>query len=254
MRSISVIVTAMNEVGNLRPTVESVLAVIGPRSWDYEILIVDDGSTDGTGAIADELAAADLRIRVHHQPRNLGLHRAYVKGIELAEKAYIGWVAGNNMIPTEALEEIYGRIGEADMVLSYPIVDRRRKRRRWVSRMFANTLNLLFGVRLRYYTGPCVYRADVAKSLRTISHGSMIVPEIVLRLIKAGQSYIEIGLDPKPRTSGRTKTFRLSNVVLVGLSVWRLFVDIQVRGRIRRPMPHPQPVASVDGSSHFRND
>ena len=235
VRSLSVIVTAMNEEGNLRPTVESVLSVVARQPWDYEILIIDDGSRDRTGAVADELAGVDPRIRVHHHPRNLGLHRAYLKGIELATKENIAWVAGNNMIPADALEAIYGHVGAANMILSYPRVDPRRKRRRWVSRTFTVTLNLLFNVRLRYYTGPCVYRAAAAKTLRPITQGSMIVPELVLRLIKAGETFVELPLQPNPRTSGKTKTFRVQNVASVVRSVVRLFVDIQVlrRGRPR---------------------
>jgi glycosyltransferase involved in cell wall biosynthesis len=243
VRSLSVIVTAMNEEGNLRPTVESILAAVNRPSWDYEILIINDGSRDRTGAIAGELAAANPRIRVHHQPRNLGLDRAYLKGIELATKEHIGWVAGNNMIPAEALTAIYGRMDDADMVFSYPEVDPRRKRRRWVSRMFTMALNLLFGVRLRYYTGPCVFRADVGKTLRTITQGSMMVPELVIRLIKAGGTYVEVSLRPKPRTSGRTKTFRPSNIVWVVTSVVRLFIDIQLLRRGRRAVART-PVSS----------
>jgi dolichol-phosphate mannosyltransferase len=245
LRSLSVIVTAMNEEGNLRPTVENVLSVVARQLWDYEILIIDDGSRDRTGAIADELAAADPRIRVHHHTRNLGLDRAYMKGIELATKENIAWVAGNNMIPVDALDAIYGRVGAADMILSYPRVDPRRKRRRWVSRTFTVMLNLLFNVRLRYYTGPCVYRAAAAKTLRPITQGSMIVPELVLRLIKAGETYVELPLQPNPRTSGRTKTFRLTNVASVVRSVVRLFIEIQVLRRGRsRPVVRAQKSSS----------
>jgi glycosyltransferase involved in cell wall biosynthesis len=229
MTSLSVIVTAMNEEGNLRPAVESVLSAVAGRPLDYEIIIVDDGSTDRTGQIADALAASNPLIRVHHHERNLGLDRAYLKGIELATKDHVGWVAGNNFISTEALKAIYSRIGDADLVLSYPVEDRRRKRRRWISRSFVFALNLLFGLRLRYYTGPCVFRAVAAKSLKTISHGSMIMPEIPLRLIKQGETYVEVPLHPKPRTSGKTKTFRPSNVAFVALSMLRLFIDIQLR-------------------------
>jgi dolichol-phosphate mannosyltransferase len=235
LRSLSVIVTAMNEEGNLRPTVENVLSVVARQLWDYEILIIDDGSRDRTGAIADELAAVDPRVRVHHHARNLGLHRAYLTGIELATKENIAWVAGNNMIPADALDAIYGRVGAADMILSYPQVDPRRKRRRWVSRTFTMTLNLLFNVRLRYYTGPCVYRAVVAKTLRPITQGSMIVPELVLRLIKAGETYVELPLQPNPRTSGTTKTFRLRNVTSVVRSVIRLFIELQILRRRGAP-------------------
>jgi dolichol-phosphate mannosyltransferase len=246
VRSISMIVTAMNEEGNLPATVESVSGALAPRGWDHEIIIVDDGSRDRTGVIADDLAARDPRIRVHHQPRNLGLHRAYLKGIELAAKEHIGWVAGNNIIPMAALDAIFDRVGEADMVLSYPDIDPRRKRRRWVSRSFVILLNVLFGVRLRYYTGPCVFRADVAKSLKTVAHGSMMVPELLLRLIKAGQTYIEVDIHPKPRSAGRTKTFRPSNIIYVVSSVLRLFIDIQLVGLFRPRRSVRRGMASSD--------
>ena len=244
--SVSFIVTAMNEEGNLAPMVESVSGALAHRNWDYEIIIVNDGSQDRTGAIADEFAARDPRIRVHHHPRNLGLDRAYLKGIELATKANIGWVAGNNIIPRAALEAILDRMGEADAIFSYPDFDPRRKRRRWISRSFVILLNTLFGVRLRYYTGPCIYRADVAKSLRTIAHGSMMVPELVIRLIKAGQSYIEVDIHPQARSAGKTKTFRLSNIIFVGSSVLRLFIDIQVLGLFRKRPPAGHAVAPID--------
>jgi glycosyltransferase involved in cell wall biosynthesis len=224
----------MNEEGNLAPTVESVLGALVPRDWSYEVLIVNDGSTDRTGAIADGFAAANPRVTVHHHKTNLGLAQAYRKGIELATKERICWVAGNNIIPQAALDAIFDRVDDADMILSYPDVDPRRKRRRWVSRSFVIVLNTLFNVRLRYYTGPCVYRAEAVKAIPTITHGSMIVPELLLRLIKAGESFIEVEIHPKSRTAGRTKTFRLSNIAYVVSSVLRLFFDIQVRGAFTR--------------------
>lgn len=248
-RSISVIVTAMNEEGNLGPTLDSVLAALRPRGWDYQVIVVNDGSVDRTGAIAEEYAARDPRIKVHHHPRNRGLARAYLTGIELASKEWICWVAGNNIIPAAALDTIFDRIGDADMILSYPDVDPRRKRRRWVSRAFVVALNVLFNVRLRYYTGPCAYRAVVAKQLTTITQGSMIVPELLLRMIKAGESFAEVRIYPKRRTAGRTKTFRPSNIAYVITSVLRLFLDIQVRGLFRRrvrvfaPLPRSARVA-----------
>ena len=237
--SLSVIVTAMNEIGNLAPTVENVLAAAAPRIPDVEVIIVDDGSTDGTSALADRMAAADPRIVVHHNGRNRGLADSYRTGIALATKRYTSWVAGNNIVPRKGMEDLFDRAGQVDIVLSYVTTDVRGVFRRTVSRTFVLLVNLLFGARVRYLTGPCVYPTDTLKQLGTITEGSIVVPEILLRMIKSGRAYVEIPLQPQPRTSGSTKTFRLRNVAAVALSLARLFWDIQIRGARHNRRPNP---------------
>jgi dolichol-phosphate mannosyltransferase len=238
-RSISVVITAMNEVGNLEPTLGSVRAAVAPRFADYQIIIVDDGSSDGTSELADALGAADPRIVVHHNGHNRGLAYSYRKGIELATKSHTSWVAGNNIVPEQGLADLYDAVGDADIVTTYIATDVRGAGRRIISRGFTTIINVLFGVRLRYYTGPCVYRTDRLQQLRAVSDGSMIVPEILLRMIKSGQTYLELPLVPKPRSSGKTKTFRLRNLVGVLRSLARLFWQIQVIGARTNQPPRP---------------
>jgi glycosyltransferase involved in cell wall biosynthesis len=236
-RSLSVIVTAMNEIGNLKPTVENIIAAAAPRISDFEVIVIDDGSTDGTSALADSLAAADSRVRVHHNGRNRGLAYSYLKGIELATRTYTSWIAGNNIVPRKGMEDLYDRVGTVDTLLTYVLKDFRGLIRRRVSRTLTAVVNLLFGVRMRYYTGPCVYRTDVLKRLKCISEGSMIVPEILLRMVKSGLPYVEIPLQPQARMSGTTKTFRPRNLIAVSVSLLRLFWDVQILGarHNRRP-------------------
>ena len=231
-RSISIVVTAMNEEGNLEAAVDAVVRAVAPRIPTYEVIIVDDGSTDRTPAIAAALAAANPRIRVHRSPSNLGLGRAYRLGIDLASCEDTSWVAGNGLVPREALEAIFDRVGERDMVISYIIRDARAMNRRLVSRTFTLVMNLLFSVNMRYYTGPCVFKTAVAKQLPARADGSLYVAELLVRLLRVGQSYVEVGLQPLPRASGSTKTFRLRNVLDVFASVLRLFWEL----RVQRPI------------------
>ena len=237
--SLTVIVTAMNERGNLAPTVENILAAATPLFSELEVIIVDDGSTDGTSVLADAMAHADPRIVVHHNGTNRGLAYSYRTGIRLATKRYTSWIAGNNIVPRKGMEDLFARAGQVDIVLTYVLTDVRGPFRRAVSRTFSNLVNMLFGVRVRYYTGPCIYRTDRLQQLKTITEGSTIVPEILLRMIKSGQSYVELPLQPLTRTSGKTKTFRLRNVIFVGVSLARLFWDIQINGARHNRRPRP---------------
>ncbi len=238
-RSLSVIVTAMNEIGNLAPTVENILAAATPRVPDVEVIIVEDGSTDGTAGLADRLAAADPRIRVHHNDRNRGLAFSYRKGIELATGEFTSWVAGNNIVPRKGLEDLFDQAGTADYAFTYILTDIRSPFRRWLSRSMTMLFNLLFGVRLRYFNGPPLFRSADGKRLRFTTEGSTIMPEVVLRLIKSGGTYVEIPLQPQPRTAGSTKTFRPKNFTAVTVSVARLFWDIQVRGAAHNRAARP---------------
>jgi dolichol-phosphate mannosyltransferase len=232
-RSISVIVTAMNEEGNLQAAVAAVVRAVAPRFLRYEIIIVDDGSTDRTLEIARSLAAANPRIRVHRNPRNLGLGRSYRIGIDLACYEYTSWAAGNNMLSEEALARVYDRVGERDMVISYILRDVRPLNRRLISRLFTAGMNLLFSVRMRYYTGPCVFKSAVAKRVPIGAQGSFFVAELLVRLLRANQTYVEVALQPLPRSSGSTKTFRLRNIVNVFTAVVSLFWELRVAGSVR---------------------
>jgi len=151
-------------------------------------------------------------------------------------------VAGNNLVPQEALERIYDRVGERDMVVSYIVRDARDWKRRSISRLFTRGMNLLFSADMRYYTGPCVYKSAVAKRLPTRAHGSLFVAELLVRLLRSGQSCVEIGLQPLPRSSGSTKTFRLRNVIDVFASVMRLFWELRVQ---RAPPVASEPEVRV---------
>jgi dolichol-phosphate mannosyltransferase len=251
-RSISVIVTAMNEEGNLAETVVSVVNAVAPRIPDYEVIIVNDGSTDRTATVANALAAANPRIRVHHNPRNIGLGRSYKIGIDLAAHEYTSWVAGNNIISQEALERLYDRVGERDMVISYVLQDVRGWDRRTISRAFTIGMNLLFSTRMRYWTGPCVYRSSIAKRMSMRATGSLFVAELLVRLLRAGQTYVEIGLLPKPRTAGSTKTFRVKNVVDVFTMVLRLFWELRVEAPLGIARPVDVAATKDDHAFHSR--
>lgn len=100
---ISIITAVYNTQDYLRQSVQSVLA---QTFADFELLLVDDGSTDGSGALCDQLAAADPRIRVFHQP-NGGPAHARNTGLDNARGAYVGFVDSDDVIEPTMYETLY---------------------------------------------------------------------------------------------------------------------------------------------------
>ncbi|HEV8539684.1 MAG TPA: glycosyltransferase family 2 protein [Nitrospiraceae bacterium] len=231
-RSLSVIIPALNEEENLRGAVSTVLGAIGNRFADYELLIFDDASSDETGRIADELAAANFRIRVIHNPRNFGLGYNFSRGVELARMEYVAWFPGDNEVPGEALPPILDAVGSAEIVVPYVSNAWVRPRsRRAVSTSFVAAMNRLFGLRLRYYNGLCVFPRSLLLSVPLQSHGFAYMAAILIRLIRSGHSYVEVPMLTNVRQHGRTKAFRLKNIASVCGTVAGLFWEVHVRDR-----------------------
>jgi cellulose synthase/poly-beta-1,6-N-acetylglucosamine synthase-like glycosyltransferase len=91
-RSISVFIPALNEEKNLEPTVARLIEALTVTVEDYEIIIVDDGSSDGTGAVADRLAAENSAIRALHNARNMGLGHCFTQGYREASKNFFVYI------------------------------------------------------------------------------------------------------------------------------------------------------------------
>ena len=114
METISVIIPVYNIENYVRACIESVCA---QTYKDLEIILVDDGSSDNSGAICDEYAKKDARIRVIHK-QNGGLSAARNDGIEAAKGKYLAFVDGDDYVEPEMYERLYKALMENDAEMS----------------------------------------------------------------------------------------------------------------------------------------
>src|ERR1700675_243415 len=160
-RSISVLVPVLNEADNLEPTVNRLIEALTITIEDFEIIVVDDGSTDGTAVVSDRLAATKPNVRVIHNPRNMGLGYSYARGCDEARKEFFVYIPGDNTWPYRSFVELFGNLGRADIITSFAINPGvRPASRRIVSRAYTQVLNFLFRRRMRYFNGLTIYETD----------------------------------------------------------------------------------------------
>jgi len=227
-QTITVIVPAANEGPRLAGAVAIISRAAARRFADYEILIVDNGSTDDTGAVADRLAAGDPHIRVFHDARPLGLGGVIALGVREARMMFVTRVNGSGTEPEETLDRIFSLAGTADLIIPYvPDMSARPPLRRWLSALFPRLLNLLFGLQLRYYNQSILCRTELARRIRVRTRSHAYPAEFVIKAIKSGCSYREVAVESlSERTGAKSKAFRLRNVAGVAGFMFRTWWDV----------------------------
>ncbi|OGP23992.1 MAG: hypothetical protein A2X99_08405 [Deltaproteobacteria bacterium GWB2_55_19] len=243
--SITVIVPCLNEEGNLRETIEAIKAALSSskRFSDYEILIFNDFSTDGTGALAEEIKKKEKGVKVIHNPRNMGFGYNYSEGVRRAAMDYIIMVPGDNEIPAEAITRVISRAGEADCIIPYTAnTEVRALSRRVISRVFVIFINALFGLNVRYYNGTCLLKSSLLKKVPLKTWGFAYMAAILVRLLRSGSSFVEVGVDITARATGKTKAFRIKNILSVANAILALFWEVRVTERAKYGTPSRRAV------------
>jgi glycosyltransferase involved in cell wall biosynthesis len=195
-----------NEEAYVERAVEAARGVLSRHGFDFEIVVVDDASTDGTAAIAEGLARADPRVRVVRNPVNLKLGGALRAGYAAATRDLVFYTDADLPIDLEELPRAVRLLEyqQADVVAAYRHDRTSEGFLRTVYTFAYNHLvRILFGLRVRDVNFAFkLFRRSLLSRFPLKSTGSFIDAEFLLRAKKQGFSTIQIGLDYFPRTRG----------------------------------------------------
>lgn len=232
-QSVSFIVPALNEEEVVERVAREIVGVCRTYLSDFEVILVDDGSTDHTGAIMDRLAQEVTEIAVLHNQLNRGFGGAFKRGLAQARKEYVMALCGDGGFPAESLPPVFEKLGTADIIVPHMSNLRSIKtlRRYILSRGYTNLMNLLFNLRLNYYNGQSLYRVDQLRPLDIRSDGFGFQGEILVKLIKGGATFVQVGVLGAENTH-RSSALRLRNIV----SVMKTFINLIVE--VNRYMRH----------------
>jgi dolichol-phosphate mannosyltransferase len=222
---ITFVILAYNEEGGLRETVEDCLAWMRHARRDVPVLIMNDGSTDGTRAIADALAAEHANVRVHHEPKNKGQFFVLQKSWSLVETTYYAAIPGDNQFDMRSFDLFVPLIGRYDIILGFPNNEEVRGRfRALLSYLWRIYLLGLYGIAMVYLGGLVVLPVDLVRRVGTESSGFLGWYETMVRLILSGATVIQIPFVMRDRRDGQSTAFspvkNLRDVVRMGF-LWR---------------------------------
>jgi len=196
---------AHNEEANLRGLVEEALATLPGLAETFEVVIVDDGSRDATPRIADELAAADARVRVVHHPKNRGYGAALRSGFAASRYELLAFTDGDRQFRVVDLGRLTARYleGGADAVVGYRIKRADPLVRTLYAKAYRLANRIFFGLRITDVDCACkLFRRDALAGINVESGGAFFSAELLIKLRSAGRQVVEVGVPHYPRTAG----------------------------------------------------
>jgi glycosyltransferase involved in cell wall biosynthesis len=202
--SLSLFYPLHDEEENIEEAVRRALAILPGVADEFEVILVDDGSRDRTGLIADRLAARDPRVRVIHHPVNRGYGAALRSGFDACRHEWIFYTDGDNQFDLREISLFIPLRHSYEIVTGY----RMNRRDPWIRKFNASIFNLavrlLFDLPLRDVDCAFkLYRASIFEGLCLTSNGALIDVEILAGARRMGARIAEVGVHHYPRTAGR---------------------------------------------------
>jgi len=211
--SLSVILPAHNEEEAIAGTVHEVVDALAAWTWiqEYEVIVVNDGSRDQTGAIVETIAAANPSVQVIHHPVNQGYGAALVSGFEAATKDLVFFMDSDGQFTIHDLEQFFPLMQEFDAVLGYRI----KRQDTWMRKLNAWGWKILIGMVFGVYVRDVdcafkLYRGEFFREHHLETRGAMINAEILYKFTRAGYTYTQVGVHHLPRRGGRATGAKLS--------------------------------------------
>ena len=219
---ISIVIPAHNESASIPKLLQDIRAFMDDMRWEYEVLVIDDGSTDDTLEIANAFAdRMPVRVIRHHE--NEGYGAALRTGFDASTQDWIFITDGDRQFDIKELALFASHSEEADLIIGY----RKHRKDHWGRLLnawvFNKTVQLLFG--LKVHDIDCAFkliRRSVVRELTLESKGAFISTELLLRAKQRGRRIIQIPVSHLPRLAG-TPTGARVDVILRAMKDLILF-------------------------------
>jgi dolichol-phosphate mannosyltransferase len=212
MSSLSILVPALNEEQKLAITVNELLAVARSTLNSFEMILIDDGSSDQTGAIADSLALENADLFVIHNPVRRGLGYVFRESMARARCDKLMLIPGDHAYNAESLRSILESIDQADLLIGTRTnqTKARSALRVRVSQTYNQVVSLLFGFKLKDFHGPIVFPVNALRQLDLKVIGYTFQIEALIKLLRRNHSFLERPVTLNAEHPGSSRSLRWS--------------------------------------------
>ena len=229
--SLSIFFPCYNEEGNVERVARAALDAAKDLADVYEVIIVDDGSRDRTGEIADRLAAEIPQLRAVHNRPNIGYGGAVARGLREARLEWIFFTDGDGQFDVRELPKLIDLLDACDFAVGY----RLHRADSWIRRLNAFCwgvlVRLLFDLRVRDLD--CAFKLlpkSLIDQLELHSEGALISTELLAKARRRGLRIAEVGVSHYPRVAGKQTGANIKVILKAFRELFRLRRHIRREG------------------------
>jgi glycosyltransferase involved in cell wall biosynthesis len=234
---ISIFFPAFNDEGSIVGLVGDALAVLPTLADDYEVIVVNDGSTDRTAAVLEELMRTEPRLRLVQHESNRGYGAALRTGFKSATKELVFYTDGDGQYDVRELTRLRPLLVKGvDVVNGYKIQRSDLWRRKALGAAYNKLAHLLFSLPIRDID--CDFRLMrrcAVEGLELVSSSGSICVEMVHKMHRAGCVFVEVPVHHYPRAHGQSQFFTLRRVGRTALDLLSLWMKAGAPSRLLRP-------------------
>ena len=226
---LSVFFPAYNEEKNIKETVLKALAILKEIAEKWEIVVVDDGSTDDTAKIVKKLSSNNENIHLISHRKNKGYGGVIKTGIYSCKYDLICYTDSDGQFNFEEIDKFLDKINENDLVIGYRLTRSDDLYRRILARILWLADYILFGLNVKDVDcGFKLFKKNIIDKIGKLKTESAITEtEFVVRVKKAGLKIVEVGVKHYSRIEGKQTGGKLkiiSKAAIEGLKLWRLLL------------------------------
>ena len=228
LSSLSVFFPAYNEEANVERMVRSFKSILPRVAEDYEIIVVNDGSKDKTGEIADRLAKEDPTVRVVQHKKNQGYGAAVRSGIRACRKEYLFFTDGDGQFDVSQLSGVIPRLPGYDGIIGFRMNRQDPRVRKLNAWAWNRLVRILFGLKVKDID--CAFKLfhrKVFEKIELESSGAMISTEMLVKIKNQGFRLREAGVLHSPRLAGKQTGANLKVILRAFKELFRFYKKVK---------------------------